>query len=93
MIRPGAIFETIHRQRNRKSGELLAVVRNSSCGRRIETRQSQRAAEKINEGDHPANPRKLEQHDPIHHQRWREPEGDHIRQRIELASEGAVVAP
>src|SRR5947208_15949343 len=58
----------------------------------IETGQAQRAASQVNECDNPAGARKLLQHHAVNHQRRGEPERNNVRERIELATERALVS-
>ncbi len=65
-------------------------------GQAVETCQPKRAADEVDGGDEPAQPRQIpediRQHDPMHQKRRGGTERNHVRQRIELAPEGTFPA-
>src|SRR6266480_1528268 len=80
---------------NRETKKIPAST--AACGcQTVETRQSKRAANQINRRDEPADFRvffkDIVQHDAVHQKRRRGAKGNNVGQRVEFASERAVLS-
>ena len=100
--RPLAFIEPEHEKRERsnhargrgngKAGKIFVRTRcRTGCGDAVEPRQPQCAAGQINEGDHPSEIPEFAEHDLVNEQRRRDPEGNDIGERIELAAKRALM--
>src|SRR5204862_4087481 len=69
---------------------LTHLPNNKKC---IISFNKQKTAYEINERNNPADPRKVDQDNPINQQRRRHSKRNDIGERIELATEGAVLSP
>ncbi len=61
--------------RDRESSEFAVGGDGIGCCEAVESSQSQGAADEVNGGDDPSEPRKFEENDFVDHQGWGDPEG------------------